>query len=897
MKRLLATAALLPLSLAALVPAATAQRAPKAPRPELTRAEAAALANLPTQLPRHTRPLRYRIEIVPDAANLRFAGTTRIDLEVLEPTSTLTLNAADLKVDRATLTTGGGAPRPATLITPNAEAQTVTFAFGAPLAPGRHSVEIAYAGVVNTQAAGLFALDYDTPAGAKKRALFTQFEAPDARRMFPGFDEPRFRTPYELSVVVPADQMAIGNMPAARTEPQAGGVKRVTFAPTPSMPSYLLFLATGEFDRIAGPADGAEMGIVTKRGDAEKGRYALRNAQQLHPYFNSYFGQRYPLPKLDNVAGPGSSQFFGAMENWGAIFSFESILLDDPAITTDAQRQRIYEVQAHEMAHQWFGNLVTMGWWSELWLNEGFASWMATKATDRFHPEWGALLSRVGGREAAMALDSVATTHPVIQPVETVEQTSQAFDAITYQKGEAVITMLEAYVGEDAWRRGVRDYMRTYRYGNTVSDMLWGKVERAARRPITAIAHDFTLQPGVPLIRVGEARCEGGRTAVRLTQAEFSRDRPNKAPLRWRVPVIASAGGEAARTLVQGGAASLDVPGCGALVVNSGQTGYFRTLYPQPMLDRLQAGYASLKPMDQIGLLSDSWSLGLAGYQSSAEALDFVDAVPADAAPQLWERAAGVLASAHALHEADPAGRARVAAYTSAKLGPVLGRLGYAPRAGEASTQAVLRSTLISTLGAVGDRAVVAEANRRFQTSLSDPASLAGPLRTAYLSVVAQNADARTWDQLRTQARAERSPLVRQSLYRLLGATRDQALARRTLALALTAEPGATNSSAMIGAVASRHPELAFDFALANRAAVEALVDTSSRSRFFPQLAGGSADPATVAKVRAYADRYLSPTSRRPADIAVAAIEDRVRVRRERLPAIAAWFAAKAGPA
>ena len=253
--------------------------------------------------------------------------------------------------------------------------------------------------MINTQAAGLFALDYAADGAAQRRSLFTQFEAPDARRFFPGWDEPNFRTPYDLAVVVPAGQQAISNMPEAGREARPDGSTVVRFQTTPAMSSYLLFLAVGEFDRITTTAGGTEIGVVTRRGAGEQGRWALESSARIVPWYNQYFGTPYPLPKLDNIAGPGSSQFFSAMENWGAIFSFENILLVDPAITTEARRQAIFSVAAHEIAHQWFGNLVTMSWWDDLWLNEGFASWMATNATQALHPEWEPLLDRVDGRE------------------------------------------------------------------------------------------------------------------------------------------------------------------------------------------------------------------------------------------------------------------------------------------------------------------------------------------------------------------------------------------------------------------------------------------------------------------------------------------------------------------
>jgi aminopeptidase N len=872
------------ISLAALAAAAPLP-APAAPLPPL------AQRAIPTQLPRTIRPLEYRLDIVPDAANLRFTGRAAIDIQVLQRTEAIVLNAADMAFTRVTLGGVAGQETQARNIAVNAEAQTATITFGEPIQPGRYRLTLDYTGKIYTQAAGFFALDYDTPRG-RKRALFTQFEAPDARRFFPSWDEPRFRTPYTLTVTVRAGDDLVGNMPVARTV-RKGTLKTVTFQRTPPMSSYLVFLGVGEFDRITTRAASTEIGVVTRRGNGAQGRWALTSAARILPWYNSYFGTPFPLPKLDNVAGPGSSQFFGAMENWGAIFSFENRLLLDPAISTEASRQDIFETAAHEMAHQWFGDLVTMAWWDDLWLNEGFASWMATKATAALHPEWEPELGRVGGREGAIGLDSVATTHPIVQHLTTVEQISQAFDAITYQKGEAVISMLEDYVGADAWRRGVQDYVRVHKYSNTQTDDLWAAVEKAAPgKPVTAIAHDFTLQPGVPLIRVENARCAAGRTVATLRQDEFTRDRPNKPPLRWRVPVIAATlgSGPAGRTLVSGGAGTVTAAGCGTLVVNSGQSGYYRTLYAPALLARLKADYGRLPAVDQLGLLSDNWGLGLAGYESAAEALDLVDAAPAGANPRLIQSDAAILAQIHGMYDGDPAHQALVTRYAAARLAPVLARIGWAARPGEPATVALLRANLVATLGTVREPGVVAEANRL--TATRSPLATGGPLRTAIASIVAQNADAAAWDRLHEVARAEKNPLIRTQLYRQLASVRDEALARRALELALTEEPGATNSAGIISGVAAQHPDLAFDFAIRHREQVEALVDISSRSRFVPQLGARSADPAMIARIEDYATHYLTPQSRRPADQAIASIRDRVRVRQTRLPDISRWFEA-----
>jgi aminopeptidase N len=545
------------------------------------------------------------------------------------------------------------------------------------------------------------------------------------------------------------------------------------------------------------------------------------------------------------------------------------------------------------MAHQWFGDLVTMAWWDDLWLNEGFASWMESRMSARLHPEWKSELNAVNVRDAAMRRDSVATTHPVVQHVQTVEQASQAFDDITYQKGESVIRMLEAYVGENAWRSGVRAYMKAHAYGNTVSDDLWSAIEKAAHKPITSIAHDFTLQPGVPLIRVGDAVCKNGSTSVNLVQGEFSRDQPNKKPLSWRVPVIAqtAGSGKEARTLVQGGKAALTVPGCGALVVNAGQTGYYRTLYAPKEFAALTAGFDKLAPIDQLGLLSDSWSLGMAGLQSASSVLDLAKATPLAADPKVWTRLAQVFSSLHGSYGNDSARQKRFADFAIARLAPVMAQVGWTPRAGEADTIANLRAQLIDTLGALDDPTTVSEARRRYNAMSTDPSAVPAPLRKTITAVVASHADSATWDALHAAALAEKTPMLKDFLYDMLASSDDKALAQRALKLALTDEPGVTNSASMVARVAQSHPDMAFDFAIANIGKINERVDATSRSRYFPRLASQSSDPSMIDKVNSYAGANLAPTSRRDADTAIAVIKDRIRVRNERMPEIDAWLA------
>jgi aminopeptidase N len=468
----------------------------------------------------------------------------------------------------------------------------------------------------------------------------------------------------------------------------------------------------------------------------------------------------------------------------------------------------VFTTVAHEMAHQWFGDLVTMAWWDDLWLNEGFASWMESRATEHLHPEWNAALTAVGSREYAMSMDALQTTHPVVQHVETVEQASQAFDAITYQKGEAVIRMLEAYVGPDAWRAGVRAYMKKHAHGNTVSDDLWREIEAAAGKPITDIAHDFTLQPGVPLITVTNATCAAGKTTLTLTQGEFSKDIQGKAPLTWRTPVTVKAvGGGEAKTLVVGGKGSVTVEGCGPVIVNAGQSGYFRTLYGPARFAGVAQNFAKLPSIDQLGVMSDAWSMGLSGYQPATDFLDLAKATPGDAQPQVLSKIASVFNAIDGYYEGMPAERAAFRKMAQARLSPLLAKVGWQPQAGELDTVAILRGELITALGGLGDASVIAEANRRFAADKTDPAAIPGPLRKAILGVVAQNADTATWDALHAQAQAEKSPLIRQQLYTLLATAQDEALASKALDLALTPEPmskiigidlGTTNSCVAI---------------------------------------------------------------------------------------------------
>jgi len=563
------------------------------------------------------------------------------------------------------------------------------------------------------------------------------------------------------------------------------------------MSSYLLFYGLGDLERLSADVDGTTVSVVIRRGETEKALYAINAAKQLLRYYNDYFGRKYPLPKLDLVAAPGDVA--GAMENWGAILFSQTTVIYDPKLSSAGDQQLVYGVIAHEMAHLWFGDLVTMAWWDDLWLNEGFASWMATKATDKFHPEWRPLLAALADKDEAMRLDARASTHPIVQPVATVAQAEQAFDAITYKKGEAVIRMLETYAGETAWRDGVRAYIAEHAYGNATNADLWRAIDKTARNPVSPVALDFTKQPGVPLISV-----TSGPSGATLTQGRFGTDAASKAPLSWRTPVRYAQPGTpitGERLIVRGKPQTVTAP----VLVNHGQTGYYRVAYDEAALAQLAAGFGGVAPADQFGLLKDSYALGMAGEGAVADYLKLTAALPADADPVVWSEQVDTLGGIDGYYSPG-AQRSAFRTWATGVLAPVLTRVGFDARKGETDNEAVLRENLLVTLGQLGDPQIVAEARRRFEAARSDLGKLSAGERRWVLTTVARSADAATFQALLDLARATRDPLEKQALYTVLTTVEDPTLAAKVLAIMITDEAPSNMSTRLVLGVAGAHP-------------------------------------------------------------------------------------------
>ena len=895
MRNLFSTAAALLLASCAATPMETARTPLSLPAPVAPSFTSAPLdTSIPSDLPRIARPLHYAITVEPDAAALTLRGTAAIDLELYEPSDHLILHAKDLTISLAAIVLDDGTRVPLVVSEDDPAKQTFRFTADRILTPGTYRLEAAYTGIINTQAVGLFALDYpDKITGEEERGLFTQFQAPDGRRFAPMFDEPAYKATFDLAAVIPEDQMAVGNMPVLEEVAAGYGTKFVRFATSPKMSSYLLFLAVGDFERASMIApDGTDIGIVAPIGSGEQTQYALESMAPLLPWFEDYFGLAYPLPKLDNVTAPGRSQFFGAMENWGAMLTFERILLYDPANTSPRTKQLIYAVQVHEVAHQWFGNIVTMAWWDDLWLNEGFASWLETKVTHEFNPTWHADLGRIAVRERAMELDAVASTHPVIQEITTVAETAQAFDQITYAKGEAVIAMFEAFAGEEVWRDGLRAYIAEHAYANTTSADLWAAMEAAGATGLRGVADDFTRQAGVPLVSA-TSECVGGNTQLTLAQSEFTRDRrddPTGSAQSWRVPLNIAVNGQAPVPHLLQGSAALSLPGCGAVIVNSGQLGYFRSSYADDMVAQQVAAFYSLTPADQLGMLRDALVLSDAGYKPVGYAFDLLEAVPGDANPLVAQAAAEAWAGAYdALAEELADERAAIASMGNAAWSPRLVQLGFEPIVDEPLVDANLRSALIGALGRMGDATIAAEAQRRFAMLANNPRALDGPLKSRWLGIAAQNAGPQEWELLAQLAAGSNSTVERELYYTSLAATQDAALAQRALDLALTAEAG-TVSAGIIAEVANLHPDLAFNFALENLVAVRALVDASGWQDYLGDLTGTSYDLATLARLEQL-QTELPADEAVPIARAASNLRLRIATREAGQAALLAWLA------
>ena len=835
----------------------------------------------PGKLPKGVVPTDYSIRIVPKIDKFTFTGTETVKVEVRSPVHQLVLNALELQVTEASL---DGKPLPKSAIKIDTEKELLTLTLPSELAPGDHTLALSFSGKINQQGQGLFYMRYqEQGSGATKVMLGTQFEATDARRFFPCWDEPVFRARFQLIAVVPKNWLAVSNMPIESEKTIAEG-KEVRFAATPPMSSYLNVFVAGELDVIEARSGSTQVRVIATKDKAELGRYALEATAQILQYYNDYFGVAYPLPKLDQIALPGG--FGGAMENWGGITYYESALLFDPKNSSTETKQNIYEVIAHEVAHMWFGDLVTMAWWDNLWLNEGFASWMGTKCTAHFNPQWEVWLRRnlprdptrrIGiGKEQSMEGDARSTTHPIQQHIATEAEANSAFDDITYKKGQSFLRMLESFLGEDVFRGGIRTYIAAHKYSNTMTADLWNALSEVSKKPVAEIAAGWTEQPGFPVVTV--KREQNGK--VRLTQERFAVNFKNAPPLEWKIPLTYSVIGQAPATLLMPGKTEVleNIPADRALKLNVKGAGNFRVEYDESSWNLLLQALPKLGVEDRVNLLSDAWALVQADRAPVSLYLGLVEKLPASTEIAEREQIINVLVFINGLLAGSPE-QEQFQHYARSLLRPTFEMVGWEPKKEELATVANLRASLISALGDLNDPEIIDGCRERLKKYLANHASLAPDLRPAVFTVVCRYADEKTWTKLHQLGLKTTSIEEKQNYYNALACAIDPKLVKKTLAIALTDELPTSRATHLVPRVArdSGHPDIAWDFARTNMKALLAKADAAGANRYAPSLFTFFSDDSRANELKTYAKNNL-PSASGPE---VAKVVDEVQFRSE----------------
>ncbi len=845
-------------------------------------------AKTPGQLPKTVVPSAYDIDLVTDMKALTLSGHESIAVTVSGTAQTVTLSQAGLTIRSAT---ADGAP---VSVSTDEKAQTLTLRPARPLPAGPHKIDITYSGPIPETPNGIYYDDYHDAAGAKKRMLVTQFEVADARRMFPCWDEPAFKATFRLNVTLPAGWQPISNMPAETVTPAPGGAQHVAFARTPRMSTYLLALVAGDLAATHGTADGTPVSTWAPKGEERNTQYATQAASEILPYYNAYFGTAYPLPKLDLIAVPGNYEA-GAMENWGAITFIDEDLLYDPAHSSPGTKELVYLVVAHEMAHQWSGDLVTMAWWDNIWLNEGFATWMETKALDHFNPTWEIWPREHKGREAAMGEDALATTHPIQQPIRDVSQAGSAFDRISYEKGEQVIRMIETWLGPDTFRDGMRAYMKAHAYSNATSADLWNALSKASHQDVGTVARSFTEQPGIPLVSVSET-CRNGNTSVSLKQSRFTIHDPDASPLHWHVPVVIGGPGVTAQKVVLSDNATLHFPGCNlAIKANLGESGYYRTAYDPDSFRSLKANFTRLDATDRVNLLGDQFALFLAEKGDLADYLDLVAGLSrnGETSVAVWQDTIDHLTRLDDLLRGSPS-RPLFRLFVRDLLKPQLTRLGWDPKPGDSFPDTLLRPQIIQTLGVMDDPDVAVEAARRFEAWRKNPAALDPSLVQPVMQTVGLHADPATWAVLADVVRNVPDTEQKRRFFAALARSQNPELVRKAARLAWS---GAIPNGRIVRVLTtlaynSEQPDLVWEQVVTNQAEIASRLTPQGREDLLPAIAGATFSPDIVAQMKAAPASSATSGARIAASRSAEQVAANIGLRLRAQPAIAQWLPA-----
>ncbi len=718
------------------------------------------VSNDPYRLDRRAVPHHYDLRIEPDADEGSFAGSVIIELDVVTPCDALVCNAADLAITDAWIETPSGDRRAATVsLIPDAE--RISIDPGETLHPGAHRLHLAFRGRLDGRLRGLYRSSWTGEDGNQQHLVVTQFEPTDARRAFPCWDEPSFKATFGVTLVVPHGHLAVSN--AAEIERRqltstegADPKVEVCFANTMVMSTYLVAFVVGPLEvSETTDAGGVPVRIVHRPGMAHLANYGREVSAFCLDYFTDYYGIPYPGDKLDLIAIPDFA--FGAMENLGCVTFREVLLLVDPEEATQPELQNVTDVIAHELAHMWFGDLVTMDWWEGIWLNEAFATFMEMAATDAYRPDWDRWTSFGVARTAAFDVDALRGTRPVEFPVVSPDEAEAMFDILTYEKGAAVLRMLEQWLGPDGFRAGIRRYLAQHAYANTKTSDLWDALEASTGMPVRHIAESWILQGGFPLVTVDLVN--EGRT-LRLGQEPFgyagdlgegeSESAPE--PRRWQVPVIVTQNDGSITTVEREliTDSSLDiqlVEPARWIIANTEGTGFYRVAYAPDLLDALVARASNeLSPLERYGIIDDAWAAVLAGRKSAVDVLRLLPRFSDEDDLTVWQRVVGVLDAIDRLVD-DPEALIQWQGTVTALLTPAFDRLGTTARHDDDDRSRQLRGTLFTALGTIAaDPATRILARDLYAAACAAPTSVDPAMSAAAISVIASSGGREAYD-------------------------------------------------------------------------------------------------------------------------------------------------------
>ena len=771
----------------------------------------------------------------------------------------------------------------------NDKDETATLSVAEPIGEGPVTIDIAYTGILNDKLRGF----YRSAANGRKYAV-SQLEATDARRAFPSFDEPRFKATFDVSLTVPQGDTAISNGRVVTDKPgPEPGTHTVTFSRTPKMSSYLVAMLVGDFACRDGSADGTAIRVCTTPDKINQAGFALQAAQQQLAFFNNYFGIKYPFGKLDIIGIPDFAA--GAMENAGAITFRERALLVDEATGSVDQRKTVASVVAHEIAHQWFGNLVTMKWWDDIWLNEGFATWAANKPLAVWRPDWKMEMNVAEELQQAMGLDTLSSTRAIRTRVETTDEINQVFDPIAYEKTGSVLAMIEAYVGPEAFRRGVSSYLKRFSYANASGEDFWAEMAKVTGKPVDQILKSLVDQPGIPLLSV-ESVTTGNTTEVRLTQQRFWLTPPAGAapPQTWTLPVCLKQGsGQPRCEVVTRPTATLRVPGRSPVFVNAFSRGYYLTEYTPAHLALLAQPSAGLVPAERLSLLGDEWRLVRSGRHDIGTYLDLANAWASDMAPAVVEDIAGRIGYVTA-SVANSDERPAFHAWTKRRFGPALDAVGLPGSASDPDDTQSRRAALLGIMGGTGDPAVTRRAKELAEQYLANPSAIPPTLVRQVLQVAAANGDAALYDRYLAKLTATSGqPEEYNRFLNALTAFQEPALMKRTLEYALSDAVRSQDAPTLIaGSLVSSQKNLAWEFVRERWPAIIGKLGVFQGVPAVVGSLGGFCDRAKAEEIRAFFARNPLPAAARLLQQSLERIESCAAIDERQSAPFAAWLKA-----